>query len=196
MQWSVEAPLTGAAMLALIFVFTGLIPIPRTLLCIASGVFFGLIAIPIILPSTTLGGIICFMLARHFLAETLRRLAVRRPGLRSLLEAVDSEGWRILALVRFGSPVPTVAQNYLFGLTRMNVWLFAATTFIFTIPQVCLYVYLGAIGRAALLEDSYSFLSLTLMIIAGLSFLSALMLVMRRAGRALKAVDANVSPPN
>jgi uncharacterized membrane protein YdjX (TVP38/TMEM64 family) len=66
---------------------------------------------------------------------------------------VDEEGWRVVALLRFASPLPNAVQNYVFGLTRIGFLPFAITTFLFTIPQVMLYVYLGSTGRALLDEN-------------------------------------------
>ena len=58
-SWN-ELNLAAGAALALVFIISGLLPIPRTFLCLAAGTIFGLPAIPIILPSTTLGGVIGF----------------------------------------------------------------------------------------------------------------------------------------
>src|SRR5580704_13770508 len=107
--WS-ELNLAAAAALALVFVVSGLAPIPRTFLCLAAGTVFGLPAVPIILPSTTLGGVIGFLLARYLFSAWLWREVDRRPRLRAMMDAVDSEGWRIVGLLRFGSPVPTMVQ--------------------------------------------------------------------------------------
>jgi uncharacterized membrane protein YdjX (TVP38/TMEM64 family) len=56
--------------------------------------------------------------------------------------------------MRIGAPVPGAFTNYLFGLTRIGWWPFTWSTFVFCIPQVVLFVCLGAAGRAALLQDS------------------------------------------
>jgi hypothetical protein len=42
--------------------------------------------------------------------------------LRAVVDAADSEGWRVVGLLRFWSPVPTIVQNYLFGLTGTRLW--------------------------------------------------------------------------
>ena len=41
----------------------------------------------------------------------------KRPNWRRFLDAVDAEGWRLVVLTRFVSPLPGGAINYLFGLT-------------------------------------------------------------------------------
>jgi len=140
-------------MLSLIFFSASFVLIPRTFLCLGAGASFGLAAILIILPSTMLGGIMVFLATRYLLSKRFQAYICARPGLRSIVAAVDEEGWRIVALLRFASPVPNAVQNYVFGLTRIGFLPFAVTTFVFSIPQVVLYVYLGSAGRVVLFDD-------------------------------------------
>src|SRR6266852_9433910 len=107
-----EINVASASALMLVFILSGLVLIPRTILCLAAGVFFGLPAVPIILPSTTIGGVLAFLLARYLLRERLQRELDMRPHLRAIADGIDHEGWRLVGLLRFGSPVPTAVQNY------------------------------------------------------------------------------------
>ena len=108
-------------MLALVFVAGGLVPVPRTFLTLAAGVVYGMAAIPIIMPATTLGCLIAFLLARYLFAERLWRCRRAQAEARSpIMNAVDAEGWRIVALCRLASPIPSTIQNAMFGLTRIG----------------------------------------------------------------------------
>ena len=183
MQWlpnGGDLSVHSSMMLSLIFFAASFVLVPRTFLCLGAGVSFGLAAVPVILPSTMLGGILAFLSARYFFSERVQAYVDARPRLRRFATAVDEEGWRIVALLRFASPVPNAVQNYLFGLTRIGFVPFAVTTFIFSIPQVVLYVYLGSAGRAVLLDESLSTLN-RVMLGAGLvSILVAAFLIIRR----------------
>ena len=55
--------------------------------------------------------------------------------------------------MRLGAPVPGALQNYLFGLTRIKLITFMLVTLIFNTPQVFIFTFLGATGRASLVED-------------------------------------------
>jgi uncharacterized membrane protein YdjX (TVP38/TMEM64 family) len=138
-----------------------------------------------VLLSTTAGGIIAFLLARHLFAGPLQRELNRRPRLRLIADAVDSEGWRIVALLRFWSPVPTVVQNYVFGLTRIGFWPFTWATLFFSFPQIAAYIFLGASGRAVLVEDTSSTLSRALMAMAVVSVAAIVILIARRMRKGL-----------
>lgn len=180
-----ELNLFGVLVLGTIFFVCAFVPIPRSALCLASGAIFGLHAISIIVPSTTLGAVIAFLSARYLFAEEIRRMVDRRPKLRIFFDAVDHESWRVVGLMRLGGPFPSFFQNFIFGITRIDLWSFAAATFIFTIPQTSLYVYLGAFGKELLQEHTLS-LSSGLGCLAALTMCSVACFVGRRVQASLR----------
>ena len=186
-RWGELSPLS-AAVLALVFVAGGLVPVPRTFLTLAAGVVYGMAAIPIIMPSTTFGCLIAFFLARTLFAARLWRWVKHKPKLLAVMNAVDAEGWRIVALCRLASPIPSTIQNALFGLTRIDVWTYTWSTFVFTVPQIILYAYLGAIGKAALLGEGES-VSLGVMAAGGLTFLAVVLLITRRVRASMRELE-------
>jgi uncharacterized membrane protein YdjX (TVP38/TMEM64 family) len=181
-----QLDLSGGLVLSAVFVICAVLPVPRTALCLASGAIFGLPAIPVILPSNTLGAVIGFLSARYLLADRLQKMVTGKPKLRAVFDAVDDENWRVVGLMRLAGPLPNFAVNFLFGVTRIPLWPFAAATFVFSIPQVCLCVYLGALGKEILLMGTLSPLSVTLSCIAALAMLTIILLITRRARATLR----------
>ena len=151
-RWGHLSPTSGIA-LGLFFVLAALLVFPRTILIIAAGASFGIGAAPIILVAGCAGGALAFLLSRYIAADWFREKIKQRPKLEAIAEAVDKEGWRVVALLRLGAPAPSALLNYLFGLTRINLVTFILATLVFSSPQVFLFTFLGATGRAALLED-------------------------------------------
>ena len=145
--------LTSGVALGLFFVMAALVVFPRTILIIAAGASFGIGAAPIILLAGTAGGTLAFLLSRYIASDWFRRKLKQRPRLEAIAAAIDKEGWRIIALTRLGAPVPSALQNYLYGLTRINLATFILATLVFSSPQVFLFTFLGATGRESLLED-------------------------------------------
>lgn len=186
-RWGELSP-TSAAVLALVFIAGGLVPVPRTFLTLAAGVVYGMAAIPIIMPATTLGCLISFLLARYFLAERLWNYVERKPKLTAIMNAVDAEGWRIVALCRLASPIPSMIQSAIFGLTRIPLWPYTWATFLFTIPQIILYAYLGAIGKAAMLGESGG-INLGVMIAGGVTFAVVVWLITRRVRASMRELE-------
>jgi len=186
-RWGELSP-TSAVVLALVFIAGGMVPVPRTFLTLAAGVVFGMAAIPIIIPSTTMGCLIAFLFARYLFAPALWRWVARKPRLLLVMNAVDAEGWRIIALCRLASPIPSTVQNALFGLTRIDLWTYVWATFVFTIPQILLYTYLGAVGKAALLGESKG-INLGVMIAGGLTFLAVVLMITRRVRASMRNLE-------
>ena len=187
-RWGELGP-TSAAVLALVFVAGGFVPVPRTFLTLAAGVVYGMSAIPVIIPATTLGCLIAFTIARYLFGERLWRAVHNKPKLLAIMNAVDAEGWRIVALCRLASPIPSTVQNAIFGLTRIDLWTYTWSTFVFTIPQIILYTYLGAIGKAALLGQGEG-VSLGIMAAGGLTFLIVVLLITRRVRASMRELEA------
>lgn len=188
-RWGELSP-TSAAVLACAFVVCGLVPVPRTFLTIAAGVVYGMAAVPIIMPATTVGCLVGFLIARYLFAGWLWRAVQAKPKLVAVMNAVEFEGWRIVALCRLASPIPSTIQNVMFGLTRLPVWAFTWSTFIFTIPLIVLYTYLGSIGKAALLGETES-LDLGIMAAGGLTFLIVILLITRRVRASMRELERN-----
>ena len=173
--------LTAAGALAVAVFVAAMAPFPRSVLSFGAGAAFGLPCLLIIIPVTTLGSIAAFLLSRNLCREWVSRQIDKRETWRAIARAVDDEGWRIIALMRFAGPLPNSAQNYLFGLTRIGLLPYALITFICTLPQVVLYVFLGTSGRAILLEDGLSSLNGILLPLAAVTALIIVMLVSMRA---------------
>jgi uncharacterized membrane protein YdjX (TVP38/TMEM64 family) len=167
--------------LVLVFIASGFVLLPRILICVLAGAAFGTIAIPIAIPSITLGAVVAFLTARYLAGGLVQRLIGRRRLLSRISNAVDQEGWRIVALMRLGAPIPGALTNYIFGLTNISSWSFAWATFVFCIPQIILFVLLGAAGRQAIAEDSGSLVGQAMIALGVITSASIIYLVARRA---------------
>jgi len=179
---------TSAAVLALVFIAGGLVPVPRTFLTLAAGVVYGMASVPVVIPATTIGCLIAFLLARYLFAGRLWRALQDKPKLMAVMNAVEVEGWRIVALCRLASPIPSTIQSALFALTRIGLWPYTWATFVFTIPQILLYVYLGSIGKAALLGETTS-INLGVMAAGGVTFLIVLLVITRRVRASMRELE-------
>jgi uncharacterized membrane protein YdjX (TVP38/TMEM64 family) len=175
-----QLDLPAAGMLAALIVMASFVPVPRTFIVLGAGAAFGLRALVIIVPVATAASVLAFMLSRSVLRGWVERQTAKRAAWRLIAQAVDDEGWRIVALMRFGGPLPNSAQSYLFGLTNIGLLPFALITFVFTLPQIVLYAYLGASGRALLLDDGLMPLNRMLIAMALVTALVILLLVSRR----------------
>ncbi|MDB5502448.1 MAG: ydjZ 1 [Tardiphaga sp.] len=186
-----QLDLGSAAVLAALFVVAAFVPMPRVFLMLGAGAAFGLQALWVIVPSTTLGGVLAFLLARGLLRRWVERQTGRKPLWGVLAQAIDDEGWRIAALMRFWGPAPNCVQNYLFGLTHIGLLPYLLITLVFTLPQIALYTWVGASGRAILLENGELPFNPWLMGLAAIVVLTIAVLVSRRIRKILTVTGAD-----
>lgn len=180
-----QLTLVSGAELGLVFVAAAFLPFPRTLLLIMAGMVFGLEALVIIVPCATLGSLLAFIFARFLLRERFVWFTLKYPKLKAISAAVDAEGWRVIAIMRLGVPVPSALQNYLFAMTRIGVTPFIVCTFLFSIPQTALFVYLGSGGRTALSLDQSSLINQVSWVLGIVTTVMLIILIGRHSRRKL-----------
>jgi uncharacterized membrane protein YdjX (TVP38/TMEM64 family)/rhodanese-related sulfurtransferase len=99
----------------------------------------------------TIGAILAFLTARYAASDWV----ARRTGgkLKELIDGVESEGWRFVALIRLVPLFPYNLSNYALGLTRISFGQYVAATFVCMIPGSAAYAWLGFAGRSATTGD-------------------------------------------
>ncbi len=180
--WLADPSSKSLGFVITLFLASGLLPLPRTLICMVAGTMFGASAGMLLMSgaSATVGAIAAFLVARHLGAEKLQSQIVKWPRIRLVAHAIDKESWRIVALCRLGVPAPAFLVNYMFGLSRMRIVPYTWATFIFILPQTFVFLYIGAVGRSALLEDASSSLNRSFSVLSVLCMLGILIVVSRR----------------
>jgi uncharacterized membrane protein YdjX (TVP38/TMEM64 family) len=173
-----ELTLVSGFALAAIFAVAAFVVFPRTILILTAAATFGFKVFPFVLLGCVTGSILAFLLARYVAADWVQSRIARYPMLHTVARVIDEEGWRIIALLRLGAPIPSSLQNYALGLTRIDLKTYSLATLFFSIPQIALFSFMGASGRASVLEDGSStasriFLLVGIGLAAGLVWLIA-----------------------
>ncbi len=127
--------------------------VPGAIFGLAGGALFGAIWGSLWnLLGATLGATLAFLVARYIAADWVARKA--GGLLKRLIEGVDAEGWRFVALVRLVPLFPFNLSNYALGLTRIPLPHYVIATLIFMVPGVVAYTWLGHAGRGALTGEA------------------------------------------
>jgi uncharacterized membrane protein YdjX (TVP38/TMEM64 family) len=148
-QWINGFGVAGALLFALAYVLGTLLLLPGTPLTIAAGVAFGWWAVLLVFAGGLLSATAAFIIGRYFARDYVLSVAHSRPVMRAAEEAINDEGWKIVALVRLSPVIPFGAQNYLFGTTGVRLATFILVTALAIIPSGLLNVYVGILGREA-----------------------------------------------
>ena len=180
-------------MVAILFAVAAFVFVPRTFLTLGVGGLYGMSVVPVIMFGATLGSVLAFLAARYFAADHVQRWIDRHSSMRMIADAVDAEGWHIVALLRFASPTPSSVQNYVFGVTRIGFWPYILASIVFTIPQTFFYVYLGSIGRSLLLDDISSPLGAMIALAGALCLAGTGFLIWRKARESLRQAELRQS---
>ena len=177
----------GLVLLAVSFFVISLTFLPRPPACIVAGLVYGMTAFPVVLAASTGGALVGFLMSRHLFQARFRRAIERRPNWRTIVDAIDSEGWVLVALLRLASPVPGSATTYLLGLSDIRLWPYASATFIGLVPQTFLFVLIGATAPAVFEGGSFSVVKLILLLAGVVTSAAILWLVGRRARASLSS---------
>ena len=120
--------------------------VPGLLFTLAAGALFGpWLGTLFGLLGATAGAAIAFLAARHLFGEWIARRAPARA--RRVVEGVEAEGWRFVAMTRLIPFIPFNALNYALGLTRIGIVPYVVASFLFMAPGGAAYAYLGYAGR-------------------------------------------------
>lgn len=148
-QWIGDLGLLAPVAYVLLYSLATVLFLPGTLFALAGGALFGPLWGSLLnLLGATTGAGLAFLIARHIAGE---RVASRAGGrLKQLIEGVEAEGWRFVALVRLVPLFPFNLTNYALGLTRIPFTTYVLTSLIAMAPGAIAYTWLGHAGREAL----------------------------------------------
>lgn len=122
---------------------------PGVLLTLAAGIAFGLAGFPTVIVGATTGAGLAFLVGRYLARGWVEKQVEGNRTFKAVDKAIESEGWKIVGLMRLSPLVPFNLQNYLFGVTPVGFWPYLVTTFFGIMPGTLLYVWIGSLGAAA-----------------------------------------------
>lgn len=166
--------------------------IPAVLLTLAGGALFGFRrGVVYVTLGATLGAALAFITARYAVRRFVEAYVTRHPRLAAIDRAVESEGARLVFLLRLSPIVPFVFLNYVLGISRLRFRDYIVGT-AGMLPAIAAYVYAGkvagdlatlAAGAAAPRGSAYY----ALLTVGLAATILATVLITRAAARAVEA---------
>ena len=175
--FGIWAPLLFIAAYCLAAIFF----LPASLFTLAAGALFRPIwGFLYSLGGASLGAALAFCIARYIAGDWVSSRA--GPRISRIIEGVDREGWRFVAVTRLIPVLPYAPLNYFFGLSRIPFLHFLLASIICMAPSSIAYSWLGYIGMeaAAGRGNSIKFALLGLAALALLLFLPRLIKYFRK----------------
>lgn len=147
--WVRTQGLFGHIVFAVVYALATVLLAPGSVLTLAAGVAFGLSGFFTVLAGATLGAGLSFLAGRTLARRWVERQTAASPLFRAVDKAIESEGWKIVGLMRLSPLVPFNLQNYFFGVTRIGFWPYLVTSFFGIMPGTLLFVWIGSLGADA-----------------------------------------------
>lgn len=147
--WVKQQGLLGHLFFIAIYVVAAVVLAPASALTLAAGFAFGLAGFPTVVIGATLGAGAAFLIGRYLARGWVERQMAGSPTFRAIDKAIESEGWKIVGLMRLSPLVPFNLQNYFFGATKVGFWPYLITTLVGIMPGTLLYVWIGSLGASA-----------------------------------------------
>ena len=145
--WIDDFGLFGPPMFILIYILAVILLVPGSALTIAAGIAYGNWGIPLALFAATAGASAAFLIARYLAHEKVNKLIGKKKILMAVEDVVNSEGWKIIILVRVSPLIPFNVQNYFFGITEVPLLQYAISTFVGLIPGTIINVVIGKLAN-------------------------------------------------
>lgn len=176
--WLSGLGLWAPAVYIAVYAIATVVFLPGSILTLLGGALFGpFLGSVLSLVGATIGATLAFVVARYMASDWIAKKA--GGPLKRLIDGVEAEGWRFVALVRLVPLFPFNLTNYVLGLTRINLWHYIVASFVCMAPGAIAYTWLGHAGREAI-EGNTSAIRWGLL---ALGLLAGIVLVARLIGR-------------
>lgn len=142
-SWIDDFGALGPPIFILIYVLAVILLVPGSALTIAAGLAYGNWGIPLALFASTAGASVAFLIARYIAYKKVHSMLADKQVLQAVESVVNSEGWKIIVLVRISPLIPFNIQNYFFGVTEVPLWQYTASTFVGLIPGTIVNVVIA-----------------------------------------------------
>jgi uncharacterized membrane protein YdjX (TVP38/TMEM64 family) len=179
----------GGVLYGLVYVVAALLLVPGSVLTVGAGVVFGLAwgTLIVAIAATTAAGM-AFLIARYLARDRVEAMARKNTKFGAIDRAIQQQGWKVVALLRLSPVVPYSLSNYLYGLTAVRFGPYLLASAVGMLPGTVVYVYLGAVGRAAADGQSRGPLEWALLGAGLAATVAATVLLTRTARRRLREV--------
>ena len=97
---------------------------------------------------STLAAAISFLIGRYAARDWVAAKVASNTTFNAIYKAVQTDGWKLVALTRLSPVFPFTLLNYAYGLTPVKFWHYVLASWIAMMPGTVMYVYLGSIARA------------------------------------------------
>lgn len=162
LKWVEENPAAGIFSFIGVYFLATILFIPGSILTLGSGFIFanvfglglGLVFSTVaVFVGASSGATAAFLLARYLFQDSIQKLSTRFQTFQAVDTALQTEGLKIMVLLRLSPIIPFNAINYILGVTSVSLKDYVLACFAM-LPGTILYTFLGS--SAGSIVDSAS----------------------------------------
>lgn len=138
-----------------IYTIAEILAIPAVPLTASAGYLFGVQdGTAVVLFSASIAAAVSFLIGRTFLRSYVEGILEDYPDFQRIDKAIESEGFKLMLLLRLSPIFPFALSNYLYGVTSIKFWPYFWGTMLGFLPGTVAYVYTGEIGKSLTLDSA------------------------------------------
>ena len=142
--WFQSLGLIGYAAFILLFVIAAVFMLPAAAFTITAGITFGsVLGAGLSLVGATIGAMAAFIVARYVARDAIVNRFKDNAIFKKIEEGVKQNGISFLILTRLVPIFPYNVQNYAYGITSINFWIYSGVSFITMAPGAFIYAYMA-----------------------------------------------------
>jgi uncharacterized membrane protein YdjX (TVP38/TMEM64 family) len=147
LDWISSLGRWGGVFFILLYLLATVLFLPGFILTLAAGVLFGVIwgSVAVSVGSIT-GATVAFLIGRYLARDWVAKKIEGNEKFEAVDQAVASEGWKIVGLVRLSPVFPFNLLNYALGITRVSLKEYFFASWIGMLPATVMYVYVGSLA--------------------------------------------------
>lgn len=149
-EWVGSLGFWGPLVFIILFVVSAVICLPASILTASAGTLFGLkMGVLYVSIASTVAAIISFLIARYAARDWVEEKVSKNAKFSAIDNVIGKQAWKIIGLTRLSPIIPFPLMNYGFGVTKVKLSHYIIASWIGMIPGTILFVYIGAVGKAA-----------------------------------------------
>ena len=188
-EWVSGFGVFGPLIYGAFYILAVILVLPASPLTIGAGVAFGIgLGTLTAVLAATIGASFAFLIARYVMRSRVKKWLAPHEKLSAVDRAVESQGWRVVALTRLSPVLPFNLRNYFYGLTGVNFWHYTLASLFAMLPGTLLYVFIGVAGAelAEVASGAANWGQTGLLVVGFIATLVAAILIARVATQELR----------
>ncbi len=178
-----------------LYMASALFFIPGSPLALLAGFVFGPIwGALLAVTGATLGAAAAFLAARYAAREMVAGWMRSNPQLKKIDDGVNEQGWRMLMITRLVPVFPYNVQNFVYGLTKINLLQFVLVSWICMLPGAVAFAFMaGSIAAGEGMGNTLIYLGVGAVFFVILSLIPG-WIKKRNAGKVAAVVEEAADP--